>query len=108
MLLATRDFKIFDHGRLLDLKRFGFITHSRQTPCTLFASCTANETSPGFFKASERVSSPAACEGSVGKHSPRRLRAEAPRSALAQCTATKRLPLALQRAMGIGPSPAPC
>ena len=43
--LATRDLKIFDHGRLLDLRRFGFITLSSQTQCTLFASCTANETS---------------------------------------------------------------
>src|ERR1700739_1590550 len=45
ILPAIREFKIFDHGRLLDLKRFGFITLWRQTPCTLFVSCTANETS---------------------------------------------------------------
>src|SRR5437899_1832087 len=53
--LATRDFKIFTHGRSLDLKRFGFITFSKQTPCTLFASCTANETSGGSFKMNELV-----------------------------------------------------
>jgi hypothetical protein len=44
ILPAIREFKIFDHGQLLDLKRFGFITLWRQTPCTLFVSCTANET----------------------------------------------------------------
>jgi len=44
ILPAIREFKIFDHGRLLDLKRFGFTMCWRKTPCTLFVSCTANET----------------------------------------------------------------
>ena len=44
ILPAIREFKIFDHGRLLDLKRFGFTMRWRKTPCTLFASSTANET----------------------------------------------------------------
>ena len=44
ILPAIRDFKIFAHGRLLDLKRFEFITLWKQTPCTLFVSCTANGT----------------------------------------------------------------
>ena len=35
---------VFARGRSLDLKRFGFITLSKQMPCTLFVSCTANET----------------------------------------------------------------
>jgi len=44
ILPAIRAFKIFDHGRLLDLKRFGFITLQTRMPSTLFVSCTANET----------------------------------------------------------------
>ena len=51
---AIRDFEIFAHGLLRDLKRFGFITRSRQTPCILFESCTANETSAGSFKVKVR------------------------------------------------------
>jgi plasmid stabilization system protein ParE len=54
---AIRDFKIFAHGPSMDLKRFGFITLWRKTPCTLFVSSTANETSGGSFKANEYVSS---------------------------------------------------
>ena len=44
ILLAILDFEIFARGPSLDLKRFGFITLWRQTPCTFFVSCTANET----------------------------------------------------------------
>src|SRR5215510_9828575 len=50
---AIRDFKIFAHGRSLDLNRFGFITLWRATFSTSFVSCTANETSGGSFKMNE-------------------------------------------------------
>jgi hypothetical protein len=67
ILLTTRNFKRFDQGRSLDLKLFAFITLYRETPCKFFASCTANETSGGFFKVNERISSHAACEGHAAR-----------------------------------------
>jgi plasmid stabilization system protein ParE len=63
---AIRDFKIFAHGPSLDLKRFASITFSRQTPCTLFVSCTANETSGGSLKMNDLVSGPAERGGPTG------------------------------------------
>jgi hypothetical protein len=43
IFLALRNFKIFAHGRLLDLNQSGFITCWTKTSSTSFGFCTANE-----------------------------------------------------------------
>jgi len=56
---AIREFTIFDHGGKLDLKRFGFITLWRQTPCTLFVSLHGKRDVRRILEMNELLSAPA-------------------------------------------------